>query len=161
MAARRKENSLQLYQLILGQLRDDGFERAALFVSQESGVPRPSMDEVPENRLSTILDMAMSAEDDGEDGDGLQNLLLPKLDSKDAKSSAPTDPSEITGIDFDDPKHNQHRTTPTWVTRFITTHKNGCRVARFSHDGQSLIIELIFSILLFTILFVCILHLYL
>jgi len=101
-------------------------------VSEATLIPPPSIEEVPPNRLSSLISLTMATDDDAAADD---ETTFSSASSAPSSNRLPI-VSDIAGIDLDDPKASLAAKPANFVTRFITTHKNGCRVAKFSHDGK-------------------------
>jgi len=131
------ESKAELYQLIVSQLKTDGFSRLATKLSVEVGlIPRMQTDE---ERLHHLVQAGQRWEEEngslphansGGDGDSTSEMAV---DSKDG---------DDVGIDFEQEKAKLGRlatpaaSRPKYQTKFITTHKGPCITASFSPDGQ-------------------------
>eukprot|EP01094_Clydonella_sp_ATCC50884_P025863 TRINITY_DN6943_c0_g1_i3.p1 TRINITY_DN6943_c0_g1~~TRINITY_DN6943_c0_g1_i3.p1 ORF type:complete len:376 (+),score=132.73 TRINITY_DN6943_c0_g1_i3:220-1347(+) len=108
-----------LYQLIIRQLQDDGFHQAAHAVSSSAMVIPPSKEMFERNHLA--------------------NMLMPSAKNKKGAGASSVgallSAQEDVSLDLDE-EYEGPPLTSTYSTAFITTHKNECRVARFSQDGQ-------------------------
>eukprot|EP01119_Soliformovum_irregulare_P016631 TRINITY_DN4853_c0_g1_i1.p1 TRINITY_DN4853_c0_g1~~TRINITY_DN4853_c0_g1_i1.p1 ORF type:complete len:446 (-),score=101.14 TRINITY_DN4853_c0_g1_i1:15-1352(-) len=136
-----------LYQLILAELHHSGFQTAATALSEATLIPLPSRGtkEDEENRLFRLMKVGLYIEKEREDK-GLpplpvEDLLATVPDymqadllKKDEKTGE-DDRTKSSGLDFDAP-NPPRRIFPNFTTKFITTHKNSCRVAKFSPDGK-------------------------
>eukprot|EP01097_Dermamoeba_algensis_P010077 TRINITY_DN728_c0_g1_i1.p2 TRINITY_DN728_c0_g1~~TRINITY_DN728_c0_g1_i1.p2 ORF type:complete len:201 (-),score=51.55 TRINITY_DN728_c0_g1_i1:905-1444(-) len=111
-----------LYQLMIRQLQDDGYTKVAALMSQATMVPALSADALEPNRLATLVEYGMNAEKDRK-ATGRMDDHEPKL---------------ANGVDFDAEQNvpNIFRPFFAMTTRFFTSHKNSCRIAKFSRDGK-------------------------
>jgi cleavage stimulation factor subunit 1 len=113
-------------------LEDDGYHGAATAVSNATLAPSNSA--LPPNRLQTLAAIGLTLEKDRVPGASMETYSS-------GLSSGMIDLSAlqaIKGVDFDlelqEPASK--RPYPNYQTRFITTHKNSVRCAKFSPDGK-------------------------
>jgi cleavage stimulation factor subunit 1 len=121
----RRDDAVYLYQLIISQLLNDGFTRAASVVSEATCIPLQQ--DIPEHRLSNLVQLGLASES----GEGISTDTRILLDERTTE--------KVSGLDFElEALQNMvsTRSYTNYVTRFHTPHKNGCRVAKFSNDGQ-------------------------
>ncbi|KAL0486853.1 cleavage stimulation factor subunit 1 [Acrasis kona] len=104
-----------LYQIIINQLRSDGFDGAAQAVASSTMLPINSKLESNLSRLSELVHLGRQREHERS-----RDLVVP--DDATMKMSTTTNPKSIRNTSF--------------VTRFITTHKGSCRTAKFTRDGK-------------------------
>eukprot|EP00761_Pharyngomonas_kirbyi_P000064 gb/GECH01000064.1/.p1 GENE.gb/GECH01000064.1/~~gb/GECH01000064.1/.p1 ORF type:complete len:414 (+),score=72.73 gb/GECH01000064.1/:1-1242(+) len=104
-----------LYQMMISQLRSDGFPGAAEYVARSAMIPPSSKDYG--QRLYELSDLAIQTERErsGE-------LVIDQ------------EQDDESGLDFD--KQKENRGIPEFITRFITTHKAAVRCARFTSNGM-------------------------
>jgi len=111
MGTRMKESSMdkrKLYELIVNQLEHDGYYDAAKRVTEATFVSSTKAD----------------------DKDSLFRIVKKASQSRKRAKTSSTKLKE-----FEQDKHAKN-VYPEFDTRFITTHKQSCRVAAFSKDGQ-------------------------
>eukprot|EP01137_Pigoraptor_chileana_P011246 Opistho-2@61798 len=108
----------QLYKLILGQLRHDGYESLAHTLGN---MVFPNTHISPTARLQSLVRIAIEAEGTGEYG---------------TKPSAQV--GEASRLDFDAITEDRlgSKAAPDYKTIFVTSHKGSCRAAAFSMDGR-------------------------
>lgn len=137
-----------LYQLIIRQLLDDGFSKAAAVVSQATMVMPGEPDDYPSHYLSTLVHLGMqyqattaSSPAGGPSTSGASSSSASSVSmySSSSSSSAASSTASIdTGrcLDLDVEGGSYRAPPPAFTTRFVTTHKNAVRVAKFSPDGR-------------------------
>jgi cleavage stimulation factor subunit 1 len=119
-----------LYQLIIAQLQHDGFHAVAQMLSQTALVPLHS--ENVGNKLATLVQVGLGKD---KERDGAADGFKPTLKDEDMRLDDYNHDGKIKGLDLDvePPPHQQF---PNFTTKFITTHKNAVRVAKFAPDGK-------------------------
>jgi len=122
----KDDDKRYLYQLILSQLRHDGYHGVATQLSESSMTPFPELDKEEKGKLETLVKSAIHSERQQGNADTQKMDVSTKV-AKDIK-----------GLDLESEARDpvQKRPFPNYTTRFITTHKDGCRVAKFSPDGK-------------------------
>ncbi|EGG17778.1 WD40 repeat-containing protein [Cavenderia fasciculata] len=118
-----KEEQRDLYSLILNQLVFDGYVNEATKLSESMMIPCPLPNEAS-NKLSTLFQISPQKQDIWNDD---ESSIL-SMDNN----------TILTGLDLDVPPQSSSPlgNQTTFITKFITTHKNACRCAKFSGDGK-------------------------
>ncbi|KAF2076875.1 hypothetical protein CYY_001842 [Polysphondylium violaceum] len=135
-----KEEQRELYSLIINQLVYDGFINEATKLSESTMIPCPIKGEAS-NRLHSFVHSTSSA------NSGNSSSVGGGGGSVGGKSTDADDDSmlvedilgndKIKGVDFDnDNIVPGQKMNVSFLTKFITTHKNACRCAKFSWDGK-------------------------
>ncbi|GAM25829.1 hypothetical protein SAMD00019534_090040, partial [Acytostelium subglobosum LB1] len=122
-----KEEQRDLYSLIINQLVHDGFINEATKLSESTMIPCPLPSDAS-NRLSQVIQGTIGPTKDS-------NTLFDEMDT-DGIDTIGGDRTK--GLDFDNAAAMQNVTPSkvSFLTKFITTHKNACRCAKFSWDGK-------------------------
>jgi cleavage stimulation factor subunit 1 len=84
----------------------------------------------PRGRLAHLISLGIAIEKER----GIQ-YVPPVVTSGENKIDVAAVLKEIRGVDLENDTIS-HRPYPNYQTRFITTHKNSCRCAKFSPDGK-------------------------
>eukprot|EP01132_Coremiostelium_polycephalum_P010355 gene10355-12717_t len=120
-----KEEQRELYSMIINQLVYDGFIMEASKLSETTMIPCPIPGEAS-NKLLSLLQSTNIKDNIGniDQGDDDHRMIEDRLSI-----------DKVKGLDLDNdkvgPKNNIQ-----FLTKFITTHKNACRCAKFSWDGR-------------------------
>ncbi|EFA80941.1 WD40 repeat-containing protein [Heterostelium album PN500] len=133
-----KEEQRDIYSLILNQLVHDGFIHEATKLSESTMIPCPLPQDAT-NKLTQLLQSTLAPskdlntfdDDDGKEMD-IGNDKMRCLDLDSNSSSSSTSGGGGGTASASSPPLNK----VSFLTKFITTHKNACRCAKFSWDGK-------------------------
>eukprot|EP01117_Protostelium_nocturnum_P008501 TRINITY_DN3042_c1_g2_i1.p1 TRINITY_DN3042_c1_g2~~TRINITY_DN3042_c1_g2_i1.p1 ORF type:complete len:445 (-),score=78.67 TRINITY_DN3042_c1_g2_i1:36-1370(-) len=143
---REEKTKRLLYQLMLAQLLDDGYASGAGLISELTLIPANKIEGI-KDRLWDIVKLGLKTEEEMVNSNNNKQIVSSDLldsnvnhhDSSNPQSSnhsnSSMESSKTIGIDFDGDL-NQMVPRPVFNTKFITTHKGACRVAKFSPDGK-------------------------
>eukprot|EP00300_Choanocystis_sp_HF-7_P010508 c16983_g1_i2.p1 GENE.c16983_g1_i2~~c16983_g1_i2.p1 ORF type:complete len:457 (+),score=92.92 c16983_g1_i2:18-1388(+) len=133
----RPKISKYLYQLIIGQLRNDGFYSAAEAVS--SATLTPPSTEMPQHRLAKLVTEALQMEHAYAGHVLTATDLDPEIFDDnvafDEEDPVEADNKQKQSLDMANPRTST-KSFPNLTTKFITTHKGSCRISCFSNDGK-------------------------
>jgi len=150
------EQKRYLYQLIMNQLIQDGYIGNATSLSESALIPLPSIpkhkqhgeDQIQNQNESGISEMNLPSLTPVFSEDRLWKLVqlgLQKereLNESGGSNILPGEnglleefPSDVPSLDFTNTNQPRQK-FPMYVTKYITTHKNTVRTAKFSPDGK-------------------------
>ncbi|KYQ88556.1 WD40 repeat-containing protein [Tieghemostelium lacteum] len=158
-----KDDKRELYSLIINQLVYDGYINEAINLSQTTTIPCPLRTD-SSNKLYTIFQNKSNVasggttgtsstssstsngpissqynDDSGVNGGGSQGDTGSNSNANVSVNDDCFLNRKISGLDIDNPVSNPNSVNSvSFITKFITTHKNACRCARFSWDGKFL-----------------------
>eukprot|EP00271_Cylindrocystis_brebissonii_P007884 TRINITY_DN2178_c0_g1_i1.p1 TRINITY_DN2178_c0_g1~~TRINITY_DN2178_c0_g1_i1.p1 ORF type:complete len:440 (-),score=58.31 TRINITY_DN2178_c0_g1_i1:39-1358(-) len=136
-----EEPPVPLYEMMVAQLRDDGFSQLAKTMSRVTTTPIDAT--IPRGRLLLLIQKGLAAERD-EEQKGTSSLLGVLDGEKSLKgptsagyglygTSANTKTPDFSGM-----VTGESRGFPTYQSKVVIEHKNVVRCARFSPDGRML-----------------------
>jgi len=140
-----KDEKRALYQLILTQLTKDGFFGIASALSEATLIVPSKISKEEDDRLLKLVQLGLQRDRDIRRGI-IPERNLTRVEPEDEFSMDTTqddllltDEAKGRCLDFELEEQTGQvpkRSFPNFTTKFITTHKNACRVAKFSPDGK-------------------------